>query len=1215
MTGERAFAGVRPKSAQAAAPRRPAQDVSRSPGQRQPSDTEPAAAARSPNPDPSRAESADAPPVAPSIESIPREALFNGIEEAVRRAVQDVLTPVGLSADDCPYIERYLAYYRQQPLAHVRAAVRRYARPGEDTLEGWVSSIARRAQRSALEWRTTGRDPLVGALSPSAERALEQHRSELDLLLGLRARLGPGAPLPPETRQRLEASYGRSLGEVRVHADEAAHRLADEVGATAFSIGSDLGFAREAYRPGTAAGDALIAHEAAHAAQQSRPGTAPELELEREADRAAGRAMLGRPAGGLSGGGLRLQRCIMPSSAPRDERTIAQVRADLEASGDLGPRSDTRPLPSGYTPATLEGPTPLSAADRAALAPNPAALTPAEMVLDIETIEAQLEQLEPLLRGRPSGVRALDAARRQLTAARSALGSADTAEWSRRISRTRVVLGHTQRALTQLGIARAGLSQPGVPHASRYARAVDQVAERFDGAVGRALQPDVLERFQRADQAASNLPLALLEADIEAFESLRAGAQLLQPAIREIHDWAGRLRPRLAQLQERARELVQARRSGAANVETLEARFRDSSEALQLSIEALSYWEQLLYGYGYLVSNPPPDMRAIDAIARLMTRVRHMRDADESGDVALLEVLVRRYREDEDVRRFLENLHVFVGFSRVAVSLGIVLIAAMASAGIGAAATAAIGTTTTTAGTVTAFAGVTALEALTFTAVSRGLQSVLPGQQTQGSFLGDLAWNFGLFSVMRAAHLGVARVAAPVGVPAFTRLVQHTTSYPLLLGYGALHHRISQGEWPSDEQIGRMAAETLILMAGFAVITGRFRSSAAQQPRELQIFRRRYGLEFEALGAGRQALAEQVAATARSGSSPDAARTDLGRRARILEERLRGLVDRIQSDPDVRVGALREAVRGFGSATEAFALQARLMEAGMTAPEIATIEGRVAALPELLRDPVRTQLGAATEYATLVLADVAARRAAIQLMARVGTSSQIGGFAAWVRFSTAQRPGVDPAQQARNFLDDVGELVVAEAMSRSVTRGQRVEVGGDARARLRPGTDQQLPSFDIEVTGGPSPRNVEVYSPEVAPGQAAQHQHLGSAIRHAADKAIADPSLPAGYQTRGSVEAAVRIPWPVPDRRVGGGTIQTASNGDVTLVQGNGVRRPMGNFFGDYVSILNGQNPRAGAPPSEAARVDALTVYSRAGDVLYRYVRDRGTNTWSGSAP
>jgi hypothetical protein len=1024
-------------------------------------------------------------------------------------------------------------------------------------------------------------------------------------------------------------AFGQDFSHVRLHTDATASRLSSDLNARAFTIGKDVAFGAGEYQPGTPIGDALIAHELAHVVQQGgtiasgavmQKGEGAYGALEVDADQAAVGAMVSRWDGAKKGlaritksampqlkSGLRLQRCMMPSSEPPDERSIEQVRADLEASKALGPRTDPRPIPPDSAPPQLAGPTPLSARDQAAVSANPPTLTVAEMALDLGTIEAQLEQLEPLLRGRPGGAAAIRTARARVTAIRGTIGTTDAALQSRRILRTRVVLEQSRRTLANLEVASQSLSQPGVPHATRYAREMTRVTDLFDQSVGRALEDDVLERFQEADRAAARLPHALMEADLEAFGSLSAGAEMLQPSIRDIHAWAARLRPRLTAIEERARALAQARTARAANLQTLEAQFRDERDSLALSIEALTYWEQLARGYAYMAGHPPYDMRAFGGIGRLMTRVRQMRDADERGDVALLEVLVRRYREDENVQTFIRNLHVFVGFSRIAMSLGVVLVASLASAGVGAGVTAAIGTTTTTTGTVTAFVGVTAIEALTFTAVSMGLQSVLPGQEPQGSFWIDLAWNFGLFFALKLANLGVARATQSVAIPSFTRLVQHTTAFPLLVGYGAIRHRVERGEWPTDEEFNQMAAETLFMMAGFAIVTARFRGSATTQPRELQLFRQRYGLQFEALNAGRQSLSDQVMRAARNQpASPDAVSADVSARARILERELRSLIDQIRADPDIRLPQLRDALRGFGSATEAFALQIRLMEAGLRAPEIAAIEGRIEAMPELLRDPVRMQLGDATEYTARVVPDLAARQAAIEAMARVATNPRIRGFGDWVRFSTAQKPSITPADQARNFLDDVGELQVAETMSRSLQTGERVAVGGDARARTRPGTSNLLTSFDIMVTGARAPRNVEVYSPQ---GTSPNVGDFGTAINHAANKIISDPSLPAGYQTTGSVEAAVRINWPPPNASTRAGTIETSLNGDVTLVTGDGRRISRGNFFGDYVNNLN--HPTRS--PAGARRVEVLTVYDRAGRGLYLYTRNLTTNVWSGA--
>ncbi len=106
-------------------------------------------------------------------------------------------------------------------------------------------------------------------------------------------RRGGGSGLDPGVRSRMEPLVG-TLQDVRVHHDGAADALARSVQARAFTTGRDLFFARGEYRPGTAAGDRLLAHELTHVAQQRgapRSGpltlTEPNDRFEREADRVA----------------------------------------------------------------------------------------------------------------------------------------------------------------------------------------------------------------------------------------------------------------------------------------------------------------------------------------------------------------------------------------------------------------------------------------------------------------------------------------------------------------------------------------------------------------------------------------------------------------------------------------------------------------------------------------------------------------------------------------------------------------------------------------------------------------------------------------------------------------------------------------------------------------------------------------------------------------
>jgi len=145
-----------------------------------------------------------------------------------------------------------------------------------------------RAEPSAGRW--PGRFTLL-----SRPRLMRHARSEERIgkttLVGELLRRGAGSRLPGALRARLERRTGQDLGGVRLHTDAAAAESARSLGADAFTMGQDVYFAAGMYRPGSSAGDKLIAHEVAHTVQQRGVGGAGPLELsspgdpaEREAD-------------------------------------------------------------------------------------------------------------------------------------------------------------------------------------------------------------------------------------------------------------------------------------------------------------------------------------------------------------------------------------------------------------------------------------------------------------------------------------------------------------------------------------------------------------------------------------------------------------------------------------------------------------------------------------------------------------------------------------------------------------------------------------------------------------------------------------------------------------------------------------------------------------------------------------------------------------------
>jgi hypothetical protein len=111
----------------------------------------------------------------------------------------------------------------------------------------------------------------------------------------------PGQPLDPAARDFLEPRFGQDFSHVRVHADEPAAASARAVGALAYTVGRDIVLGAGQYRPHSAEGRKLLAHELTHVVQQAAT-SAPNLQRQRadvegEAPSVADRvtAALGKP--------------------------------------------------------------------------------------------------------------------------------------------------------------------------------------------------------------------------------------------------------------------------------------------------------------------------------------------------------------------------------------------------------------------------------------------------------------------------------------------------------------------------------------------------------------------------------------------------------------------------------------------------------------------------------------------------------------------------------------------------------------------------------------------------------------------------------------------------------------------------------------------------------------------------------------------------------
>lgn len=157
------------------------------------------------------------------------------------------------------------------------------------------------------------------------------------------AQAGPGRELDGATRAAMEARFGRSFADVRIHADGRADAMAKALGADAFTQGRSIAFAAGRYDTRSPEGQRLLAHELAHVAHgaeaaERRPGIAPETS---RAEILAERAAAGdrRVLGGLRDWG--------PAWDVHRQVTKISKTGAVKHTGEIGRRPGETGVPYG----------------------------------------------------------------------------------------------------------------------------------------------------------------------------------------------------------------------------------------------------------------------------------------------------------------------------------------------------------------------------------------------------------------------------------------------------------------------------------------------------------------------------------------------------------------------------------------------------------------------------------------------------------------------------------------------------------------------------------------------------------------------------------------------------------------------------------------------------------------------------------------------------
>ncbi len=108
--------------------------------------------------------------------------------------------------------------------------------------------------------------PPGGALQAKSDGTLSEASPDLESRLS--ASQGSGQALPENTRGSMESAFGADFSSVRVHTGSEAVQMNQELGAQAFTHGSDVYFGSGKYSPGSTEGNRLLGHELTHVVQQ-----------------------------------------------------------------------------------------------------------------------------------------------------------------------------------------------------------------------------------------------------------------------------------------------------------------------------------------------------------------------------------------------------------------------------------------------------------------------------------------------------------------------------------------------------------------------------------------------------------------------------------------------------------------------------------------------------------------------------------------------------------------------------------------------------------------------------------------------------------------------------------------------------------------------------------------------------------------------------------
>lgn len=154
----------------------------------------------------------------------------------------------------------------------------------------------------------------------SSKRALADRTRPAAVSLAERMSSSPGQPLDADTRSSMERGFGHDFCRVRVHTDARAAESARALSAEAFTVGSDVYFARDRYAPHSSSGRRLLGHELAHVVQQAAAPDSRSAEIDEDPRSEAEAERAGHEV--AEGHGVEVAAVTRSTKAPAIQRRV-----------------------------------------------------------------------------------------------------------------------------------------------------------------------------------------------------------------------------------------------------------------------------------------------------------------------------------------------------------------------------------------------------------------------------------------------------------------------------------------------------------------------------------------------------------------------------------------------------------------------------------------------------------------------------------------------------------------------------------------------------------------------------------------------------------------------------------------------------------------------------------------------------------------------------